>query len=105
MTPENFRMLLDDLETRVAVLEAHSDGPAGRSDGGCCPGADTAVVASDNYDAAFRRVMELQKFEYVGNIMPGAKLSLDGIYSFEDLEALAHLMRHSYSHSGKFLNE
>ena len=57
------------------------------------------------YDEAFRRCMVLQKFEYVGNIMPGTKLMLDGVYSFEDLEALACLMRHSDSRSGTFPNE
>jgi hypothetical protein len=127
MTPENFKLLLEDLERRVARLEDAAVGPVMDNDPELPPSAffdelDRKMAQSalramadsepnpglemPNVGTADRQVMAIHKRgDYLGSIMPNATVTLDGDYSVEDLLAIATLMARASGKSGVFRNE
>jgi hypothetical protein len=114
MTPENFKLLLEDLERRVARLEDAAVGPVMDNDPELVQAAVRAMADFEpnpglempNVGTADRQVMAIHKRgDYLGSIMPNATVTLDGDYSVEDLLAIATLMARASGKSGVFRNE
>jgi hypothetical protein len=112
MTPENFKLLLEDLERRVAAVEGQigfapvgAVGPVGPV---FQPGdfVDPHLIELPNVGTADRQVLAIHKRgDYLGDILPNARVTLDGDYSVEDLLAIATLMARASGKTGVFRNE